>query len=345
MKIMRTILTVILAFSTLLCAGGAFDRANAWSCDDYRQAFMEDAYKHSIAITVGNTVSGCLTNTEYGITSGDRGPMYNITTSNNTNVKHRFTVTNDSGEMMNLEIYHKDLEAAEWKYVDYMSINTGFTKSEDFSLKPNGIYFIGLSDGGLNGEFSLRVTEVPYEVVEKNHDYTNWVLISNPSCTEAGLMQRECKNCKQKDTASISALGHKWNEKYTIDRKATYAKKGSKSIHCSVCNAIKEDSVVSLPKLTVKATALPKVSASKKGFIVKWKKGKVISGYQIQYANNKRFKKGKKITIKKKTTVSKKVKKLKARKKYYVRIRTFKTVNGKRYYSKWSKVKTVTTKK
>ena len=90
-----------------------------------------------------------------------------------------------------------------------------------------------------------------------------------------------------------------------------------------------------------------KLKPQHKGFIVKWKKqSKSITGYQVQYSTNKKF--NGKITIKtvtKKTVTKLRVNKLKAKKKYYVRVRTYKTVKGKEYRSKWSKVKTVTTKK
>ena len=48
----------------------------------------------------------------------------------------------------------------------------------------------------------------------------------------------------------------------------------------------------------VKATTLSKVTAAKKGFTVKWKKGSKITGYQVQYALNNKFTKGaKKVKI------------------------------------------------
>lgn len=75
---------------------------------------------------------------------------------------------------------------------------------------------------------------------------------------------------------------------------------------------------------------------------IKWKKKSNITGYQIQYSTNSKFKKGNKsIKIKNAKTISKKITKLKAAKKYYVRIRTYK---GKKY-SKWSKVKSIKTQK
>lgn len=84
------------------------------------------------------------------------------------------------------------------------------------------------------------------------------------------------------------------------------------------------------------ATSITSLSAKDNGFTVKWKKKSSITGYQIQYSTNSKFKKGNKsIKIKSAKTVSKKITKLKVAKKYYVRIRTYK---GKKY-SKWSKVK------
>ena len=85
-------------------------------------------------------------------------------------------------------------------------------------------------------------------------------------------------------------------------------------------------------------TTITSVKAQSKAFTVKWKKKSGITGYQIQYSTNSKFKKGNKsIKIKNVKTVSKKITKLKVAKKYYVRIRTYK---GKKY-SKWSKKKNI----
>lgn len=90
------------------------------------------------------------------------------------------------------------------------------------------------------------------------------------------------------------------------------------------------------------ATSITSLSAKDNGFKIKWKKKSSITGYQIQYSTNSKFKKGNKsIKIKSAKTVSKKITKLKVAKKYYVRIRTYK---GKKY-SKWSKVKSIKTTK
>ena len=87
--------------------------------------------------------------------------------------------------------------------------------------------------------------------------------------------------------------------------------------------------------------ALPK----KKALVVYWNKIANASGYQIQVATDKKFKKNKKtITVAKQNASKKTVKKLKAKKKYFVRVRAYKVVNGKKVYGKWSKIKSVKTK-
>ena len=102
---------------------------------------------------------------------------------------------------------------------------------------------------------------------------------------------------------------------------------------CYPCNIL----AASMPTTTITS-----VKAQSKAFTVKWKKKSGITGYQIQYSTNSKFKKGNKsIKIKNAKTISKKITKLKAAKKYYVRIRTYK---GKKY-SKWSKVKSIKTPK
>ena len=88
-----------------------------------------------------------------------------------------------------------------------------------------------------------------------------------------------------------------------------------------------------------------KTTAKKNGVVVTWKTAKDVTGYEIQLATDKKFKKNKKtVKVNKKNASKKTVKKLKSKKKYYVRVRSYKIVNGKKVYGKWSKIKAVKTK-
>lgn len=86
--------------------------------------------------------------------------------------------------------------------------------------------------------------------------------------------------------------------------------------------------------------ALKKVSAAgaKKAKVVVVKSKAAVSGYQITYADNSKFKSAKKVTTKKAGCT---LKKLKKGKKYYVKVRAYKTVNKKKLYGAYSKVKKV----
>lgn len=96
----------------------------------------------------------------------------------------------------------------------------------------------------------------------------------------------------------------------------------------------------------ISTTTITSVKAENKTIKVKWKKRANITGYQIQVATDKKFKKNAKtVVVKKQKTTTATIKKLKSKKKYYVRIRTYKNSNNKKIYSPWSKVKSIKTTK
>ena len=85
---------------------------------------------------------------------------------------------------------------------------------------------------------------------------------------------------------------------------------------------------------TVNITGL---KPGKNTLTVKWKKSSSVTGYEIQYGTDKKFRKAETTTVEKGKTTSAAIKDLKSKKTYYVRIRSYKTVNGTIYYSNWSK--------
>ena len=88
----------------------------------------------------------------------------------------------------------------------------------------------------------------------------------------------------------------------------------------------------------IPSTSISSIKVKNEAITIKWKKKSGITGYQIQYSTNSKFKKNnKKIKIKNSKTVSKKITGLNPTQKYYVRIRTYK---GKKY-SSWSKKKCI----
>lgn len=92
-----------------------------------------------------------------------------------------------------------------------------------------------------------------------------------------------------------------------------------------------------------KGTTITKFTPAKKAFTAQWKKG-ACTGYQLQYAANKKFSGAKTVTIKKVGTLKYTVSKLSSNKNYYVRVRTYKAISGANYYSTWSAIKAVKVK-
>ncbi|BCN30619.1 metallophosphoesterase [Anaeromicropila herbilytica] len=75
---------------------------------------------------------------------------------------------------------------------------------------------------------------------------------------------------------------------------------------------------------------------------IAWNKDNNVSGYEITYATNNDFSKGKKtIDVKESKTASKSISNLTKGKTYFVKIRSYKIVDGKKLYGKYSDVKKI----
>ncbi|MCR4689756.1 MAG: hypothetical protein K5739_00205 [Lachnospiraceae bacterium] len=108
--------------------------------------------------------------------------------------------------------------------------------------------------------------------------------------------------------------------------------------------ALQDEQCKTDQKITLPAPKLQKLSVNKKSrkVKVKWKKVSGVTGYQIQYCKNKKFKKDPTtIVIKGKNTRKKTLSSLGSGKKFYVRIRAYKEVRDTILYSKWSQKKAV----
>ena len=217
-------------------------------------------------------------------------------------------------------------------------------------------------------------------IAKTEHTYQDGKVIKQATAKKDGTLEQKCSVCGSKTTVAIpaaktltlSASTYTYNGKakkpsVTVtdskgdalknktDYTVSYAK-GRKNVGSyTVTVKLKGKYTGTLKKtftIVPKSTGISKVTASKNGFTVKWKKQKKqTTGYEIQYSTSSKFTKKttKTVAITKNSTTSKKITGIKAKKKYYVRVRTYKTVkvNGKskKLYSDWSKAKSVTTKK
>lgn len=76
------------------------------------------------------------------------------------------------------------------------------------------------------------------------HTYSDWETVTAPDCENKGSEKRVCEACEFTETREAAPLGHDWEADYTVDKEATCTTEGSKSIHCSRCDAVKDSGVI-----------------------------------------------------------------------------------------------------
>ena len=79
--------------------------------------------------------------------------------------------------------------------------------------------------------------ETEKEIVPAAHTWDEMVTITAPTCTVEGTQKRLCEVCGKEETVSIPAIGHDWEEEYTVEIVPGCETKGSESRHCTRCDA------------------------------------------------------------------------------------------------------------
>ena len=98
--------------------------------------------------------------------------------------------------------------------------------------------------GGLESEptYSRLIRVEFYEDGSAHtHSFGEWMVTTNPTCTEAGIKTREC-DCGVTERAEVPAAGHNWDAG-TITREPTSEANGVKTYTCRVCKATKTEPV------------------------------------------------------------------------------------------------------
>ena len=78
----------------------------------------------------------------------------------------------------------------------------------------------------------------------KGHKWDSGKITKEPTCTEEGVNTFECTVCGKTKTEKVEALGHDWNNDFTVDKEATCEETGLKSIHCKRCDIKKDETVI-----------------------------------------------------------------------------------------------------
>ncbi len=81
----------------------------------------------------------------------------------------------------------------------------------------------------------LRCGEKEYvDIPALGHDWGEFVTVKEPTCTETGTTKRVCERCGAEDFGEIPAKGHSYGD-FTILKEATCTEDGSKEHTCAVC--------------------------------------------------------------------------------------------------------------
>ena len=76
------------------------------------------------------------------------------------------------------------------------------------------------------------------------HSYGEWNVVLNPTCEEKGQKEKICSVCEYVKITSIDALGHDFDDEYTIDIEHSCTEDGSQSKHCSRCENVSDVVVI-----------------------------------------------------------------------------------------------------
>ena len=120
------------------------------------------------------------------------------------------------GMTRNIRIYYPDYESS-WNNVDR-------------TLFPSGCKWISQDADSVH-----------------HHKWGSSTVTKKATCTEDGEQEGVCSECGEKATEVIPATGHKWATSYTVDKKPTRTEEGIESIHCTVCDAMREGSERTIP--------------------------------------------------------------------------------------------------
>ena len=140
-------------------------------------------------------------------------------------------------------------EYDKYEYFD----NTGMTVKLVYSNGNKVVfndYCISGFDNSLVGDNVITISAYGYSakltlhIKEHIHNYNLWQTTVKPACTEGGEMIRSCSVCGAEETKTIDALGHDYSEQWTVDEEADCVNDGSKSRHCSRCDAKTDVTVI-----------------------------------------------------------------------------------------------------
>lgn len=256
------------------------------------------------------------------VVNNEGNPYFAALGGNNTGLKSNDTM--DRIYLLSIS------EAATFRYgfsMDFkggndarIATNTAHVETQNVSM-----YSAGMADSWWLRTPGISFDQAAY-VGLGGYGYENGYVIDYHFCAVRPALHLDLSSSQWRDAGAV-----------------TSAVFGQNAVNNSSTTANSTSSTNQKVKKPGKVTGLS-VSVKKKKMTVSWKRMSNISGYQLQYAQNKKITKKKKTKNIKNYLRKKTVSGLQRKTTYYVRVRAYAKVSGKNVYGKWSKVKKVKTK-
>lgn len=147
--------------------------------------------------------------------------------------------------------------------------------------------------------YDYPVFNGPADPCWNGHSYGQWSQTAAPTCLAAGSKERTCQTCGRVQTQDVGALGHAWASEATVDVEPTYDAEGSRSVHCTRCEAVKDvRSISALAKtdlgkcsVRISTTSYTYNGATRKPTVSVKLNGQTLSSdcYTVTYASGRKL--------------------------------------------------------
>ena len=147
--------------------------------------------------------------------------------------------------------------------------------------------------------YDYPVFNGPADPCWNGHSYGQWSQTAAPTCLTAGSKERTCQTCGRVQTQDVGALGHAWASEATVDVEPTYDAEGSRSVHCTRCEAVKDvRSISALAKtdlgkcsVRISTTSYTYNGATRKPTVSVKLNGQTLSSdcYTVTYASGRKL--------------------------------------------------------
>ncbi len=133
-------------------------------------------------------------------------------------------------------------------------------------MELNTVFYCGTEDEW--NKISIKDNNESLTNAKRNYHNYEWsIIMEYPTCSTVGEELFYCSICKHEELGSIAINpeNHEFANDFTIDKEATFIEDGSKSRHCTLCEAVTD--VTTIPNKSYLLNAEYLVSVKKSLFI------------------------------------------------------------------------------